>query len=393
MPPNIYTWKEYKSQYILEYSLGDGTTVHSEWLLRPLDDINQVRDLLSLELTGAWINEGREIKWEIFSALRGRIGRYPPRRIGGPTYPFIIIDSNPPNTEHWIYRFFEEETKNNPDVAELAKAFYQPSGLSEFAENLPNLPKNYYQELMVGQDEDWVRVHVHGEYGFLRVGKPVFSAYSDEVHCAKEKILAKRGLPIVIGMDFGLDVAACLTQQTPEGKLYVLDEILNEEPIDLETFVVEKLEPFLFSFYPGFEYIIIGDPAGRTRSQLDKRTCFSILKARGFKAFPAWTNSIQDRLRAVNAFLTRYVQGNPAFILSPACEVLRKALISGYHFRRIRVAGNRYSELPEKNKFSHIADALQYACLGYRPNSYSLDRVATKRSLLTDRKYSFNQFT
>jgi len=31
----------------------------------------------------------------------------------------------------------------------------------------------------------------------------------------------------------------------------------------------------------------------------------------------------------------------------------------------MRVSGERYTDLPDKNWASHIADALQYACLGH----------------------------
>jgi hypothetical protein len=35
-------------------------------------------------------------------------------------------------------------------------------------------------------------------------------------------------------------------------------------------------------------------------------------------------------------------------------------MMGGYHFRRIRISGERYSAEPEKNAYSHPCDALGY---------------------------------
>ncbi len=371
IPPSLYEWKEAAGMYIFRFKLEDGTIVESEWLLRPLDDPKQVRDLLSLELTGAWINEGKEVREDIFKMLRGRIGRYPPKREVHPTYPYIIIDSNPPDTEHWLYKLFEELPHYDERWRSLAEVFRQPSGLSPEAENIRNLPEGYYEDLCIGQDEDWIRVYVHGEYGYVKTGKPVFPNYKDNIHCAKEILKPIRALPLIIGMDFGLYPAAVFTQHTERGQLRVIEELVSEEPTDLEQFVTEALIPKLNSSeYFGMEYLIIGDPAGTARSQIDKRTCFSVLKKYGFKAYPAYTNALHDRIMAVNFYLTRMIDGEePAFLLSPKCKVLRKALISEYKFRRLRTSGEKYADVPEKNFYSHCIEASVNVSLpdGYKP--------------------------
>ncbi|MEM0325238.1 MAG: hypothetical protein QXW35_05020 [Candidatus Aenigmatarchaeota archaeon] len=382
----IVKWRERDSMYIFKFALEDGTTVYSEWILRPLDEPDQVRNLLSLELTGAWINEAREINGEFFKHLLGRIGRYPPREIANPTYSFVIMDTNPPHNKNWLYELFEEIVPNNPEMQEIYELFKQPSGLSPLAENKPNLPPRYYEDLVASvKDEDWIRVYVHGEYGYVKEGKPVFSAYSDNYHCAKEPLKPIKGLPIIIGMDFGLTPACAFTQQTPDGRLLVIDEIVSEDHIDIETFTRDILQPYIAQHYPAFEIIIIGDPAGVSRSQSDFRTAFSILKQYGFKnVYPAYTNKLQDRLVAVNNYLTRQIQGEPAFLLSPKCAFLREALNGGYRFKKIRTSSNYYSDVPEKNEYSHIADALQYACLGYSPSqrmhSRTYDGIITTRN-------------
>ncbi len=52
-------------------------------------------------------------------------------------------------------------------------------------------------------------------------------------------------------------------------------------------------------------------------------------------------------------------------MISPACKVARKAMAGGYHFKRIQVSGDeRYHDEPNKNIYSHVAEAGQYAMLG-----------------------------
>jgi hypothetical protein len=170
-------------------------------------------------------------------------------------------------------------------------------------------------------------------------------------------------------MDFGLFPACVVTQVIPDGRLYVYDEIVSEDAMDLETLVKERLQPLLMSEkYRGIRYVIIGDPAGQARSQIDRRTCFTTLRSIGIKAYPAFTNSLITRIQAVNNYLTRMIRGEPAFSIDPSCKVLIQALVGKYCFKKLRVSGERYAELPDKNFWSHVSDALTYACLGYSPS-------------------------
>jgi hypothetical protein len=392
LPKSLYKWKESKYQYEFLFKLEDGTLVKSIWLLRALDNVDQVRDLLSLELTGAWINEAREIRYDVFKLLRTRIGRFPKgenKNEDLATYSYIILDTNPPDTESWLYKLFETKRQEDPEVAKLFSIFKQPSGLSPEAENLPNLPKNYYKDLMVGQDDDFVKVYVHGEYGYVKEGRPVFPNYTDSIHCAKEDLDVLPGLPLIIGMDFGLTPAAVITQQTPYGQFRILDELATMDTTsDIEEFVRERLTPLLsVPPYLGMEKIIIGDPAGSQRSSLNSATVFSTLRQLGYKkVYAAWTNSIIERIRGVNNYLTRTVQGNPAFIISPKCVILRKALMGKYFYKRLRVTIDKYSDLPDKGAYSHIADALQYAAIGYSPSFNEFSNRMDMVSVVNDDK-------
>ena len=107
------------NNYFMQWALDDNTVVQCEIRFRALDRPDQVVNLLSAEYTGAWFNEARSISKEIWEGMDGRIGRYPATKDGGCLWKGILLDTNPPDEDSWIYNFFEETRHDN------AQAFYQ----------------------------------------------------------------------------------------------------------------------------------------------------------------------------------------------------------------------------------------------------------------------------
>lgn len=328
--------------------------IEIEVMFRALDTPESVRKLLSLDLTGAWVNEAREIPWQIIEAVQGRVGRYPSQRDGGPTWHGVWMDTNPPDVESEWYKFFEE-TEHPPG---FARVFRQPSGLSPEAENLSNLPggRKYYSNLAVGKAKNWVDVYIHGRYGFVQSGKAVFPEFIDQIHT--KEIEPIPGLPVYRGFDFGLTPACSFSQVLPDGRWLVFDELYSESS-GIEAFAdaVVRYSSSVFEKQPKF--IDIGDPAGMQRAQTDERTCFGIMHAMGIEIEPG-IQTMAMRLEAIRKPLTTMVGGMPQFVLHPRCKVLRKAFLGLYRYRRMRVTGERYTDQPEKNQVSHIMDSLQY---------------------------------
>ena len=110
---------------------------------------------------------------------------------------------------------------------------------------------------------------------------------------------------------------------------------------------------------------MVGDPAGVAKGSIAEETSFDALKRFGFPAFPAPTNDIDPRLRAVEALLTRQTNGGPTLLINRAgCPHLCRAMSGGYRFTKTKQGALRV--VPEKNDpegFSHVADCLQYVCL------------------------------
>jgi hypothetical protein len=88
----------------LDLGLADGTRLRAEVLFRALDKPQDVKKLLSLELTGAWVNEARELPLSLVEALGDRVERFPSAREGGCSWAGVILDTNPPDTDHWWHR-------------------------------------------------------------------------------------------------------------------------------------------------------------------------------------------------------------------------------------------------------------------------------------------------
>jgi hypothetical protein len=343
----------------LFFKLEDGTIVKAEMIFMALDRDDAVRKIRGLQLTGAWPNEVKELNKAVIDMLDLRHGRYPEN----PTWHGMVGDSNAPDTDHWLYKIAEEEKP------EGWKFFKQPGGLMRAgknlsgkikwvlnpeAENINNLPEDYYIRGMQGKTDDWIAVNLANEYGYVASGKAVFPEYSDNLHCAEFDFV--EGVPIYRGWDFG--VAACvLAQLTPTGRLIVRKEFVATQTTGIDSFadnVLAQCAPL-----KRFEFIDVGDPAGMSKSLTDEKTCFQILESKGIRIQPSIQN-ITARLEGVRYYLGKLIEATPAFYIHPDCKQSRKGFQGGYCYRRIQVAGERYTDMPDKNIFSHPIDCIQY---------------------------------
>jgi len=322
--------------------------IECELLFMALDRPDHVKHLLSLELTGAWVNEAREVPWSLIEALQGRVGRYPSMRDGGPSWFGIIMDTNPPDDMSGWYKFFEESEPAN------AAIFKQPSGLSDKAENVHNLPKGYYENLATGKSEEFKKVYVDGNYGFVVEGKPVYPEYSDSMHCRPCSPML--GRTIRRGWDFGLTPAVTFSQLLPTGQWIVFDELCAQRA-GIDRFSDEALL-HCNERYRGYEWEDFGDPAGADPAQTDERTCFEIMQGKGISIEAGERTLI--RIESVRKPLSTLIDGEPGILIDPKCKILRRGFLGGYNYKRMQVSAERYQEKPDKNLYSHPHDALQY---------------------------------
>lgn len=383
VPPTVGDWNSQSPPTHRIYGdLDDGTRYEAEVIFLALDTAADVKKLLSMNLTSAWVNEAREVPQSVIDGLTGRVGRYPSEADGGSEWSGLLMDTNPPDTEHWWYTLAERDASDlrkseliaSIDRTEaqlreqgllsgsqqLFQFFAQPSGLSPQAENAGNLKAGYYTRLQAGKSMDWIKVYIHGDYGFVMDGRPIYPEYSDSLHTLQSAYVPLPG-PVTVGLDFGLTPAATFNQAAPNGRIVTFDELVSERMG--ATRFAEELAPMIARYPQVTEWDIVGDPAGEQSAQTDEQTVYQVLRAKGINARPARTNDFTLRREAVSGCLSRILDGRPALMIAQKCVRLRKALAGGYCLRRVQVTEERYRDKPEKDMHSHVAESQQYALI------------------------------
>jgi len=358
--PNGYagTYRIVDKIFVIQYN-----DVHAEVMFRALDDAADKKNLLSLELTGAFFNEAREIDRDIVDLMDTRIGRFPRKDNGGPTWYGMWADTNSPNEGEYWYYVLENLHPDKFTEDKSWKVFRQPSGLSPEAENIENLPVGYYPNFIDGKSEEFVNVYVANKYGRMRLGKPVHPMFKRERHVALKELLANPFTPLLLAFDFGRTPACVFSQMDAFGRMLVLDEVTTEG-VSLDTCLKEYVLPKLrnrFSHIPDIR--VTGDPSGGWGVQTDEQTCKDIFKKNGLPkvTFPN-SNKSDFRQESLDNFLHLETQAGPAFLVDPRCKMLIKALEGAYHFKQDR-KGNMQEEVDKAHPWSDIAESCEYAAI------------------------------
>ena len=351
----VMTYKVTDSTLVFDFMHPTAGRIHSEWMLIPLDKPEDQQRLLSLNITGGWVSEYREIPISVVEALLGRVGRYRPLGVAKNAWYGIIGESNPPDEDSEWHIKMEVDLPNNWAV------FKQPGGMEPTAENRDNLPDGYYESLIESNTEDWVDVHVHAHYGKSLAGQAVFrTSFKPDIHVTYQPLTVNPLKPIMIAQDFGRTPAALFCQLDAIGRLVIFREAVSNG-MGIEQFAVTLLRPLIAQHYQTAKVFMVADPAGRQKSQVGEESPFECLKRLGFRAYPAPTNDLEPRLRAAEQVMLRrdglLIDGNN-------CPLLVQALKSYYRYKRSKQT-TELADTPDKNHpWSDLGDCVQYAALG-----------------------------
>jgi len=375
---DILSWlrpiADYKvSEQLVTISFGD---VYSQWYLIPLEEEDDQKRLLSMQLTGAWLSEAIEMDVGLVDAISGRCGRYPSAAEGGCTWFGLIADTNAPVIGSPWHAMLELDRP--PDWA----LFTQPGGLEPDAENLdwllqsastlklpPGDPvrvaqgRTYYERLARGKNAAWITRYVHAQYGEDPSGTAVYrGSFKRSFHVGKG-LSPVAGYPLIIGQDFGRNPCSLICQGDTFGRLAVLEEVLGED-IGLELHITRNLKPRLYSDrYMGMRFAAVGDPSRMAKGNFLEETSFDVLRRLGIPSFPASTNNIDPRINAVETLLLQQRDGGPALMIDEeGCPTLIRAMQGAYRFGKTKAGQTK--PLPDKSHpWSDVADDLQYVCL------------------------------
>ena len=385
-----------------------------ELMFLALDNPADVRKLLSLELTGAWVNEAREINRVIIDALTGRVGRYPSMADGGCVDAMVWCDTNPPDEESWWFEYFENNHEpikfKLPDGREIDlsyRIFRQPPavlelremssgqfesiepgfdyiyekneiipaagsywGINPVAENLSNLDPAYYAKQLINRSRDHIIVYAQGKYGYVRTGKPVIPEFNYKTQV--EDLPFMKDVPFDIGIDIGggtLTPAAVIGQTHPVTGTKIIYFELCATDMGVEAFAA-ALKDFVINNLPADARIgrVTTDPAAEKRDEIFETKVNEWLRHYGFPVQPAATNDQDVRREAIASPCNRIIMGKPALLIHPRCKMLINGLKGKWDYRQMNIVSGdgkpQFSTKPSKNEYSHPCDACGYFLLG-----------------------------
>lgn len=363
--------------------------VDCELLFMPLEGEADISNMRSLELTFVYINELQYLPHAVLKACIERCNRYPSQSVcPTPGFSGVIADTNPPDTDHWIYKLEE----NIPDnykyfhYKPALKRINSKEGCPKWARSLdgtiyvPNpeawdyvqhhkIGYDYYLLQVPGLRDEEIKVNILGEYGFISHGKPVYPEYNSSIHYHPESIRYDRNLRLVMSWDFGLTPAFGAYQMQANGRIIKLFEITSHD-FGIKKFAEDIVIPVLSQRCPGWnnEYASTADPAGTTRDQINKNSCIGTLNNLGIITRPAKTNDIDIRISAVSFFLRRLIDGKGAFMITKDCPQTHKGFLGDYQFEKKMITDleEGTKSTPLKNFSSHAHDETQYAMLLFK---------------------------
>jgi hypothetical protein len=134
---------------------------------------------------------------------------------------------------------------------------------------------------------------------------------------------------------------------------------ITAENMGIETFINTKLNPYISNKFQGATFVCAPDPAGFAKQQLNELSLVDVLKQAGFKCVRPPTNDPEKRIQAVERLLNNQLEGKAMYLIDPSCESLIKGFRYGYRYK-IKKNGEM-EDKPDKNEFSHVHDANQYA--------------------------------
>lgn len=193
-------------------------------------------------------------------------------------------------------------------------------------------------------------------------GQPVYGMeFSRDAHVlpARREPDLNANATLIRGWDFGGN-HSCVVVQYIKGTIYVIDEYPNMG-YNTRRIVKDVKEDCSLKYGSGFHYVDVIDPSGEWEGKTSEgKACATVMRELGLEIVPGIQEPTQ-RIDAVMKFLTGMNKGKPAILFNPGMKMLFDGFVGGYHYPD-KETQNQKKNKPVKNEYSHIHDALQYAC-------------------------------
>ncbi len=333
--------------------------------LKSSDDAARYSKFAGLTLAVIGVDQPEELPWDIYSALKGRLSQ--------PGFPQqMLLIPNPPAPNHWLAEEFPEDNHIEGRVYMNTSVY----------DNREILGDNYIREL----ERDYPAGHVlrrrfiEGRRGLSIEGQPVYGkVFHRDMHVREIEFLAD--YPLIESWDFGQKHPAVSWHQfMPWGWWNVLGEYMGTRQfIDEAVPAVAALRAELF---PGLTTLrVCCDPAGADKQGHGFReTAVDVLNTHlralygsdvGAR-FTTGSNQPAKReycLQQISGYMSRLIQGRPAVLFHPRCEILVDGLEAGYVYDDRAMLHN--AALPNVRRpkkdgyYDHLQNTIEYAMLNF----------------------------
>lgn len=333
------------------------------------------------EFTGYWIDESIEVPQDIKLMLATRIGRYPKAsrwpvlkdengnetrdKDGNLVYDvqqYGIETTNPPDVEHATYSNFKWNVPPPGPVPageplENHEGFWQPP-----YENVANLRYGYYDDLKARyrDNPDWIDIYIDGKPGATIRGKLVLHNFKRLIHVAKKPLIWAKGT-LYRGWDHSGNCPACAVLQVPRANhIQILKEYTTDKKgiVDFSRDVIGDCN----ICYPDAQFHDWGDPAGSNKYSKQDGGFTSNTQL----VYDEHGISIVDSEKSATALieiLDQVLGRIDGILIDPGCTRFISGLMGGYCYKKRPGTVDEYLDTVDKNRFSHIMEAVQYAVI------------------------------
>lgn len=320
----------------------------SEILFRELKDD---KGLGSLDLGWFYIDEAEEVQEIVFTRLQGRLSLMATKRQCG------WMTTNPPNEDHWIFKTFEKDCKDDPDYFTIHASTY---------ENKVYLPLGYIESLEK-LPPSWRKKCLEGQYGFTPDGIPYYQGYVEHFH--KRDLQWAKHMPLYCGWDSGFrHPAFCVTQW--DGRVFkILAEILGSDTT-VQQFYRTKVLPLLNTKFEGGNFIHCAGPEFLQHNDKSDSTSAQILASEGVR-LNIKQSEYSLRKQLIEQKLNSVTNGAPQMQVDASCKIINDGFLGGYRYPTHK-EGQQFGikhEIPFKDGFyEHLMNCVEYVAVQiFRP--------------------------
>lgn len=247
------------------------------------------------------------------------------------------------------------------------------------------------------------------EYGLewtLPKGKPVFPEFSFDTYCLpyeKHKV-PDRANPICLGFDFGGHHPSMVAHEKDSLGRCVMHLAILGEDVDLDSFLVDIVNPALEEKFPGVtRFLIACDPAGEAISgQGVGAPAKEVLENHFQLPVECVRTSPADRARAIKILMNKMKGGTPGILMAPDLghyyrvdgSIIKGVMIEGfkhgYVYAKKRGARmDSYQLAPHKDGlYDHLFDAWGYRFIYDFPALLEMVSYKTRKETRGSKKKS-----